>query len=259
MPNTLKLMCTDFDGTIYDESVRPPIPATFLESVANMQESGICWMVNTGREKDFLLESLREHGSGLLPDYIGVVERELYVLKSGNYTPLEYWNLASKKTHASLFERHTNLMIDIRRWINTSFDADIYEDEHSPICLIARNNGDADAIHAHVQEALIDHPELSWVRNDVYARFSHAKIHKGTLLKQVAKLQQIPASRILAAGDHLNDLPMLHPEYAAHLVAPANSVPEVRHQVSEHGGYISSGIAGWGIQEALLTKGFGGR
>ena len=56
---------------------------------------------------------------------------------------------------------------------------------------------------------------------------------------------------VFAAGDHLNDLPMLSRQYARWLAAPANAVEPVRRRVREQGGYVSDFSHGNGISDAL--------
>src|SRR6266853_2032607 len=51
-----------------------------------------------------------------------------------------------------------------------------------PDCLVAANNEDADAIQAFLEDYLQSMPELAFVRNGVYARFSHTAYNKGTAL-----------------------------------------------------------------------------
>ncbi|MEK9949643.1 MAG: HAD hydrolase family protein, partial [Verrucomicrobiales bacterium] len=54
----IKLLCTDFDGTLFDHLSQPCIPKPLLEAIQRLQQRGCLWMVNTGREKSYLLESL---------------------------------------------------------------------------------------------------------------------------------------------------------------------------------------------------------
>lgn len=250
--DAIRLLCTDFDGTLYSEDMSPRIPLALIDCIGTMQEKGTLWMVNTGRDRDFLMESLVEHSEGLLPDYIGVVEREVYTHQSGEYHPVEDWNTHSQSVHQDLFDKHSHLMLEVSDWINGRFDAHVYEDKHSPVCLIARCNEDADQIHRFVDEILEQHSDLAWVRNDIYARFSHASIHKGTLVAEIAKKHQIEKNQILVAGDHFNDIPMLDPRVAHYMVAPGNSIPTVIEHVRKHQGQIATKPAGHGVLECLL-------
>ena len=71
-------------------------------------------------------------------------------------------------------------------------------------------------------------PNLQVMRNDVYARFCHTAYNKGTALAEIARRLALGPQHTLAAGDHLNDLPMLSRNYAHFLVAPANAVEAVK-------------------------------
>ena len=249
---TIRLLCTDFDGTLYSEDMSPRIPPGLIDCIGSMQRNGPLWMINTGRDREFLLESLLEHNEGLIPDYIGVVEREVYAHQSGRFHPVEDWNIHSQSVHQALFDKHSCLMLEVIEWINDRFDAHVYEDRHSPVCLIARCNEDADQIHHYIDQRLQQHSDLAWVRNDIYARFSHSAIHKGTLVKEVARKHSIDRRQIVVAGDHFNDIPMLNPDVAHHMIAPGNSIPAVIDHVTKLHGSIAAKPAGHGLLEYLL-------
>jgi HAD superfamily hydrolase (TIGR01484 family) len=249
--NTFQLLCTDFDGTLYSESQSPRIPEKLINLIQELKSQGVVWMVNTGRDLEYLLESLVEHSKGVMPDYIGAVEREVFIHQSGAYHPVDHWNQHSKAVHKTLFQRHSPLMLEVSEWISSRFEAEVFEDPHSPVCLIAQNNEDADQIHSFVNSKLKDYSELAWVRNDIYARFSHAHIHKGTILNEVAKLHQFPTTDVVVAGDHFNDIPMLSRKFAHHLLAPSNAIPAVRDHLALNAGFISDYEAGEGVWDGL--------
>ena len=58
-------------------------------------------------------------------------------------------------------------------------------------------------------------------------------------------------TQIFAAGDHLNDLPMLDGQHAGCVAAPDNAVPEVKALVRRQNGYISHQPWGHGVARAL--------
>jgi hypothetical protein len=58
-------------------------------------------------------------------------------------------------------------------------------------------------------------------------------------------------TEVFAAGDHLNDLPMLKSEFAAWLAAPQNAVPEVKEAVTRQQGFVSRLTCGNGVAEGL--------
>ena len=142
-------------------------------------------------------------------------------------------------------------MGQIKSWIRARFQAVVYEDVYSPFCLAAGSNEDADAILDYVQSFFKDLPELTIVRNDIYARFSHVQYNKGTALGEVARLEQAERSQVLAAGDHWNDMPMFSGEFAQWMIAPSNSMPNVKEQVLKQKGCVSKLPGGFGVLEGL--------
>ena len=89
------------------------------------------------------------------------------------------------------------------------------------------------------------------MRNDVYARFSHKAYHKGTALAEIARRLDVKPAEIIAAGDHMNDLPMLSNEFARWLVAPFNAIDLVKEKVRRQNGYISEKHCGHGVAHGI--------
>ncbi len=108
-----------------------------------------------------------------------------------------------------------------------------------------------DQIHAFLEAYCRTVPDLAMVRNDVYARFSHIGYNKGTALGELTRRLQLTAADVFAIGDHLNDLPMLAPQYARFVAAPANAVGAVKLAVRAQGGYVSAEPHGRGVAEAI--------
>jgi HAD superfamily hydrolase (TIGR01484 family) len=247
----LKLISTDFDGTIFAEFETPPIPAELARLLGELQARGARWVINTGRDMSSLMESLGRSHLHVQPDFLVLVEREIYERHGGQYVPVRPWNDRCAADHAALFARVADAVASLADWINARFAATVYADPHSPLCIIADNNGDMDAIHARLDEFAAGVPDLTVVRNDVYARFSHAAYNKGTALAEIARRLGLANGAIFAVGDHLNDLPMLHRRHAGRLATLANAVPPVIRQVREQGGYVSPLARGAGVADAL--------
>lgn len=251
MKSHIKLISTDFDGTIFAEFEDPAIPVELIGLISRLQAQGAKWVINTGRDMSSLMETLARTGIEAEPDYLVLVEREIFVHRESQYVPHSPWNSACGKEHEALFAQVHRDLPNLVSWINARFHARIYEDPFSPFCLIASNNGDMDLIHAHLNDYCKTVPHLVVVRNDVYARFSHEAYNKGSALSEVGRLLGVPPDHTFAVGDHLNDLPMLTRRYARYLAAPANAVAEVRLAVRNEGGYLSKSFQGKGVVEAL--------
>ena len=235
----IKLISTDFDGTIFAEFENPPIPLQLQKLIGDLQARGVKWVINTGRDLSSLLEALARARISMQPDFLVLVEREIQIHDGVRYAGLEEWNHACTRAHDELFGSPADVP-RLTDWIDARFHATVYEDPYSPFCLIAGNNGDADAIHDYLEAYCRTVPDLVPVRNDVYARFSHAAFNKGTALAELTRRLGITADHVFAAGDHLNDLPMLSRRHARWLAAPEMPSPASKHAIQREQGYISA-------------------
>ncbi|HEY5913053.1 MAG TPA: HAD hydrolase family protein [Verrucomicrobiae bacterium] len=247
----IKLISTDFDGTMFAEFENPPVPRELQVLIGDLQARGAKWVINTGRDLSSLLEALGRSAIDIQPDYLVLVEREIHLHRHSNYVPHERWNSACERAHATLFKRVRQDLPELVDRINSRFHAVIYEDAYSPLCVIAGSNGDMDQIHNFLQGYCRTVPRLAVVRNDVYARFCHVDYNKGTALAELARELNLAPASVFAIGDHLNDIPMLSPQYAGLIAAPENAVAAVKAAVLAAGGYVSTRAHGRGVAEAI--------
>jgi len=247
----IKLISTDFDGTLHADFEDPPVPHDLQTLIADLQRQGAKWVINTGRDLSSVMEGIARARLTIRPDYLVVVERDIYVHQASQYLACEKWNQACKQAHAELFARVTPDVPRLVEWVNKRFSASLYEDDFSPFCLIAESNEDADAIQVFMESYVAQIPNLTFVRNDVYARFSHIGYNKGTALGEIGRQLGIGPREIFAAGDHLNDLPMLAGTFAHCVVAVDNAVPLVKELVRQQNGYVSHQPWGHGVARGL--------
>jgi hydroxymethylpyrimidine pyrophosphatase-like HAD family hydrolase len=247
----IKIISTDFDGTFFAEFENPPVPVALQHCIGHLQRHGAKWVINTGRDLSSLMETLGRAHLSVRPDYLVVVEREIYIRQDAQFVECAAWNRACSQAHAQLFERVRADVPSLAAWINQRFTATLYEDPYSPFCLIAERTGDADVIHTFLEDYCRRIPELNVVRNDVYARFSHHAYNKGSALAEIARQLKIGPEAIFAAGDHYNDLPMLLRKYAHWLAAPANAIDSVKEAVRAENGYVSRQSHGHGVADGL--------
>jgi hydroxymethylpyrimidine pyrophosphatase-like HAD family hydrolase len=249
--NLIALVSTDFDGTIFAEFEHPPLAPSVLEWLESFQRRGGLWVINTGRDLPSLLEALARAQVEIRPDFLVLVEREIYVRQHREYVPWEDWNRTCQRAHAELFERLRPHVPELAAWVEERFSATVYADAWSPFCVIATHAAEADAIEKQARQLCKVIPDLDYVRNDVYARFCHAAFNKGTALAALGRRLGLGPNVTFAAGDHFNDLPMLRPEVAGYLAAPANAVLAVQEAVRQAGGFVSRFCHGEGVAEAL--------
>src|SRR5256885_3594422 len=88
MSSPIKLISTDFDGTLFAEFENPPIPEHLQKLIGNLQSQGVLWVINTGRDMSGLMEALARAQISVKPDYLVLVEREIHCHKESQYVGL---------------------------------------------------------------------------------------------------------------------------------------------------------------------------
>jgi hydroxymethylpyrimidine pyrophosphatase-like HAD family hydrolase len=252
MTPPIKLISTDFDGTIFAEFENPPIPAVLQELIGDLQAHGAKWLINTGRDMSSLMEALGRARVSVQPDFLVLVEREIYAHSHSEYVGIAEWNDGSHRAQEEIFAQLRPHVPRLVEWVEARFKATLYTDAYSPLCMIANNNGDADTIQAHLEAFCRTIPKLAFVRNDVYGRFCHADFNKGTALGEITRRLGLQPARVFAIGDWLNDLPMLDRRFAHYLAAPANAIAPVKNALNAAGGYISPLAHGHGVADSLI-------
>ena len=124
----IRLLSTDFDGTLFAEFENPPIPLELQELIAGLQSKGAKWVINTGRDMSSLMEALGRSGISIEPDYLVLVEREIHFHHQSVYVALEEWNTRCTLAHTEIFARVKQDLPKIVQWINDRFHARIQEE-----------------------------------------------------------------------------------------------------------------------------------
>jgi hydroxymethylpyrimidine pyrophosphatase-like HAD family hydrolase len=246
------LLSTDFDGTILDhDSTGPMAPEFFDWIIQERKRRRVVWAINTGRDWDSLRTELDRREVPFFPEWVILIEREIHRVANRSLIGQSDWNRRCHDVHAELFHRADVMLEQMRRDLGRFEGLQIIRDVGSPLGLIAASEEQAAEVHLALEPLYQAHPDLHAVRNSVYFRFAHVDYHKGSCLALIQAEEQIPPERTIAAGDNLNDLPMLDRRYAHHLICPSNSLPEVKDQVLAHGGFIASLPSDKGIVEGL--------
>ena len=227
------------------------MPIALQNLIARQQEQGVKWVINTGRDLSSLMESLGRSHLRVKPDFLVLVEREIYSHQHSQYIEDPVWNRNCDRAHAELFRRVRPDVPRLRAWVEEHCGATFYEDAWSPFCLIAEKNEEAEVIREYLTEYCRTVPHLTLVCNDVCSRFSHEAFNKGTALTEIARQLGVRPEETFAAGDHLNDLPMLSLRHAWWLAAPANAIMAIKQVVRDQNGFVSELSHGHGVAEGL--------
>src|SRR5688572_26131133 len=101
----IKLISTDFDGTLHADHDNPPVPLDLQALIADLQRQGAKWVINTGRDLSSVVEGIARARLSIRPDFLVTVEREVHFLDGSHYTSCEPWNAGCKRHHEELFAR----------------------------------------------------------------------------------------------------------------------------------------------------------
>jgi HAD superfamily hydrolase (TIGR01484 family) len=250
----IRLLSTDFDGTLVAHGSDPVLDRGCMEYIEKLQENGVIWAINTGRSVDLLESGLTDFEFPIHPDFILTSERDVFRPSSngGNWEPYGDWNERVAREHAELFHSAKSVLAEVVDFVNQKTKARLLYHTAGLEGLVAESEEELDRVTKFIDQAREKQPKFHYQRNTVYLRFCHADYHKGTALAELSRLLEIPRGEIFAAGDHHNDISMLDGHFAQYPACPANAIPEVKEAVRSARGYVASKACGAGVHEALL-------
>jgi HAD superfamily hydrolase (TIGR01484 family) len=254
MAPKIRLLSTDFDGTLVAHGSDPVLDAPCMRLIRDLQDSGVSWAVNTGRSVELLESGLADFDFPFRPDYILTSERDVFrpAPNGSRWEPFGDWNDRCARDHADLFSAASSVLSEVLDFVNQKTRARIIYLGDGPEGLIAQNEAEMDQITRFIDRTREKQPKFHYQRNTVYLRFSHVDYHKGAALAELSRLIDIPRGNVFAAGDNHNDISMLDGRYALYPACPANAIDEVKKTVRNASGYVAERAYGAGIHEALL-------
>lgn len=248
----IKLLSTDFDGTLVNHFAVPPVAPALFDVLAELRSRGVLWAINTGRELHHIEEGLREFSFPIEPDFVLTAEREVFHRgPGGEWQDYGDWNQRCYVAHNELYERSGELLSDVLAFLKRDVKAHPIHEGDRVVGLAAENDEEMDRICEFLERERIRVPGFHYMRNTIYVRFCHEDFSKGTALTELGRLTGISREHIFATGDHYNDLPMLDGRHARWVACPGNSVEAVKETVRVAGGYIAQGECSEGVVEAL--------
>jgi HAD superfamily hydrolase (TIGR01484 family) len=259
MSSRIRLLSTDFDGTLVSHLGEPALDRRCMELIRELQDGGATWAINTGRSVDLLESGLANFEFQIRPDFILTTERDVF-RPGGNgekWEPFGDWNDRCARDHAELFSSAQPVLAEVVDYVTQETKARLIYDSDRLEGLAAENEEEVEHIAKFIEQARAGHPKFDYQRNGIYLRFCHTDYHKGAALAELARLIEIPPDNIFAAGDHHNDISMLNGKVAAMSSCPANAIPDVQKAVRDAGGYVAQQQHGAGVHEALLHFGDG--
>jgi HAD superfamily hydrolase (TIGR01484 family) len=257
MSSGIRLLSTDFDGTLVAHGLDPVLDRGCMEQIEKLQENGVIWAINTGRSVDLLESGLADLDFPIHPDFILTSERDIFRPSSngGKWEPYGDWNERVARDHAELFHSAESVLAEVVDFVSQKTRARLLYHTAGLEGLVAESEEELDRVTKFIDQARANQPKFHYQRNTVYLRFCHADYHKGAALAELSRLLEIPREQIFTAGDHHNDISMLDGQFAKYPACPANAIPEAKEAVRRAGGYVASKAYGAGVHEALLHFG----
>jgi HAD superfamily hydrolase (TIGR01484 family) len=257
MPAKIRLLSTDFDGTLVEHGNDPVLDPACMQCIEQLQKDGVVWAINTGRSVDLLESGLTGFAFPIRPDFILTSERDVFRPSDngGRWEPYGDWNERVAREHAELYHSAESVLAEVVDFVNQETKARLLYHSAGLEGLIAENEEELDRVTKFIDAARRRQPKFHYQRNTVYLRFCHVDYHKGAALAELSRLIEIPREEIFAAGDHHNDVSMLDGRFAQYPACPANAIPEVKEAVKSAGGFVASKTCGAGVHEALLHFG----
>jgi hypothetical protein len=253
MPGPIRLLSTDFDGTLVAHGSDPVLDAGCLKAIEELQAGGALWAINTGRSVDLLQSGLADFEFPIHPDFILTSERDIFRPSSngGRWEPFGDWNERVAREHAELFHSAEAVLAEVVDFVTQKTKARLLYHSAGLEGLVAENEEELERVTEFIDRAREKQPKFHYQRNTVYLRFCHVDYHKGAALAELSRLLEIPREHIFAAGDHHNDISMLDGRFAKYPACPANAIAEVKAAVRSAGGYVAAKTHGAGVHEAL--------
>jgi len=254
MSARIRLLSTDFDGTLVAHGSDPVLDRGCMEFIEKLQSDGVLWAINTGRSVDLLQSGLEDFDFPIHPDFILTSERDVFRPSAGGgkWEPYGDWNERVARDHAELYHSAESVLAEVVDFVNQQTRARLLYHPGGVEGLVAENEEELDRVTKFIDQAREKQPKFHYQRNTIYLRFCHADYHKGAALAELSRLLEIPREEIFAAGDHHNDISMLNGRFAQYPACPANAIPEVKEAVWSAGGHVAAKTFGAGVHEALL-------
>lgn len=247
----LRLLSTDFDGTLIEHPSDGRCSAAFAEVLVKHRRAGGLWALNTGRSLDHAIEGLAVFDAPIEPDFLLTNEREIFLRTAGGgWSAHGEWNALCQERHDELFLRSQDIIRQVCEMAEGTPDITIIHEGGRPIGLMTSTEHVMSEVARFLDREAPGFPDFSYQRNTVYLRFCHLDYHKGSSLGEICRLLKIERTAVLTAGDHFNDIPMLDGRFAAFPCCPSNAIPEVRATVLAAGGHVAVRPAADGIADA---------
>lgn len=233
------LIALDFDGTCSNYNPVPHIDSIVASQLQQGLKQGIGWVLNSDRTFNDLLSIVEQLPKKNWPRAILSQQREIYFLGSRcGYYPHKKWNDQKVEFHNKLWECIQPYFGEWSSTIQRLFEIRMKFINEGHFSFMVHPEK-VELLGAVLAEFIEDWPDAVISGNHEWRFITHRTFSKGVLLSEASNCLRIPASRILAIGDSVNDISMLDPNVAMRVGCPANSCQKVREHVSNCSGVVA--------------------
>lgn len=234
------LISLDYDGTLKPEEAE--VDAAFFELMLSLREHGVIWGINTGRSLQKLAAELA--ALPYQPDFVCTCERYVYLAGAdGRLSPAAEHNAACHRANMELRHRICpgwHAALEPLRSDAWQLAAD------DPLSIEALNSAVLDELMPHLEP--FAGAEVAIQRAGRFMRLSDANYSKGSALRYVQQVLQLPEKHLCLMGDGHNDIDAFRLFPQAFRAAPRTAHPDVICWLQKNNGYISPEM---GVCEAL--------
>ena len=117
MDRKIRLISTDFDGTLVAHDSDPVLDPGCIELIGQLQRDGALWTINTGRSVDLLESGLIDLSFPMRPDFILTSERDVFRPGQNGEKWEAYgdWNERCAREHAELFTSAKSVLAEVEK------------------------------------------------------------------------------------------------------------------------------------------------
>ncbi|MDT8390887.1 MAG: HAD family hydrolase [Lentisphaeria bacterium] len=250
------LVCTDFDGTLFDGKPDAESMMAFKNVLDSLRDlHGARWAIVTGRPLSDLLPMLGLFMTyRLFPDLVVVADALIFKRNIlGKFKPFHFWNAKVALRRHALVRKHAAHVTGWRDHLMRTFPGvrdrsgepvDIWLDFQDEAVAESAENELLSLLGKSAHRFLI----LRWGTELFLAPAAGTK---GEAVERLAKHCRVPMRHVFAVGDGPNDLPMLREGCVGMPACVGNASERVKQAVGEGGGYLARGHCLEGVLEAL--------
>ena len=148
MSSVLRLLSTDFDGTLVAHGSDPVLDRACMEHIGKLQAAGVPWAINTGRSVDLLQSGMADLEFPIHPDFILTSERDVFRPSSngGKWEPYGDWNERVAREHAKLFQSAESVLAEVVDFVNQKTKARLLYHSAGLEGLVAENEEELERV-----------------------------------------------------------------------------------------------------------------